>query len=180
MRHYEIMFLVHPDQSEQVPAMIERYKAIIKGGKGVVHRLEDLGRRQLAYPINKVHKAHYVLMNIECDNSVLAEITGSFRFNDAVLRNVVLQRKAAITTPSLLLKAGNKEDGQHKSEVRKEAVNTGLCDYTNLDLLQVSLLESGRIIPGRITGKSPWEQRKIAKAIKLARLLALLPYTDKQ
>ncbi len=179
MRHYEIMFLVHPDQSEQVPAMIERYKAMIKNGKGVVHRLEDLGRRQLAYSINKIHKAHYVLMNIECDNAVLAEITGSFRFNDAVLRSVVLQRKSAITTPSLLLKSG-KDDGQSKSDGRKENVNTALCDYTNLELLHGSLLESGRIIPGRITGKTPWEQRKLAKAIKLARLLALIPYTDKQ
>ena len=91
MRHYEIVFLVHPDQSEQVPAMIERYKGMIAAGSGKVHRLEDWGRRQLAYPIAKVHKAHYVLMNIECDSKTLNELTGAFRFNDAVLRHLVDQ-----------------------------------------------------------------------------------------
>ena len=91
MRHYEIVFLVHPDQSEQVPAMIERYKGMIAAGSGQVHRLEDWGRRQLAYPIAKVHKAHYVLMNIECDQKTLGELTGAFRFSDAVLRHLVVQ-----------------------------------------------------------------------------------------
>ncbi len=100
MRHYEIVFMVHPDQSEQVPSMIERYKALIEKNQGKIHRLEDWGRRQLAYPINKVHKAHYVLMNIECDANTIQELTNSFRFSDAVLRNLVLNQKKAITTPS--------------------------------------------------------------------------------
>src|SRR5580698_1333755 len=97
MRHYEIVFLVHPDQSEQVPAMIERYKGIIAAGEGRVHRLEDWGRRQLTYPIAKVHKAHYVLMNIESDQKVLDELTGAFRFSDAVLRHLVVNMDAAVT-----------------------------------------------------------------------------------
>jgi small subunit ribosomal protein S6 len=104
MRHYEIVFLVHPDQSEQVPAMIERYRAAIEADGGAIHRLEDWGRRQLAYPIQKLHKAHYVLMNIECSTSVLDELNSSFRFNDAVIRNMVITRKEAITEPSLLMK----------------------------------------------------------------------------
>jgi small subunit ribosomal protein S6 len=104
MRHYEIVFLVHPDQSEQVPAMTERYRATIEADGGAIHRLEDWGRRQLAYPIQKLHKAHYVLMNIECSTSVLEELNSSFRFNDAVIRNMVITRKEAITEPSLLMK----------------------------------------------------------------------------
>ncbi len=104
MRHYEVVFLVHPDQSEQVPAMIERYRATIEGDGGTVHRLEDWGRRQLAYPIQKLHKAHYVLMNIECGTDVLDELNSSFRFNDAVLRNLVITRKEAITEQSPLAK----------------------------------------------------------------------------
>jgi len=104
MRHYEIIFLVHPDQSEQVPAMVEKYRATITVDGGHVHRLEDWGRRQLAYPINKIHKAHYILMNIECSQAVLDELTSAFRFNDAVLRNMVIRCKTAITEPSILSK----------------------------------------------------------------------------
>jgi small subunit ribosomal protein S6 len=104
MRHYEIVFLVHPDQSEQVPAMIERYRSMIESDGGRIHRLEDWGRRQLAYPINKIHKAHYVLMNIECNQAVLGEIETAFRYNDAVIRSLTLARKAAVTTPSPLAK----------------------------------------------------------------------------
>lgn len=109
MRHYEIVFLVHPDQSEQVPAMIERYSSLIKESSGSVHRLEDWGRRQLAYPINKIHKAHYVLMNIECDGATLAELENTFRFNDAVIRNLVIRRDEAVTEPSPLAKVDEKE-----------------------------------------------------------------------
>jgi len=105
MRHYEIVFLVHPDQSEQVPSMIQRYEALVKSGGGQIHRLEDWGRRQLAYPINKVHKAHYVLMNVECDNNTLKEINNNFRFNDAIIRSLVLACKEAITTPSPMLRS---------------------------------------------------------------------------
>ena len=109
MRHYEIVFLVHPDQSEQVPAMIERYKGMIAAGEGKVHRLEDWGRRQLTYPISKVHKAHYVLMNIECDQKTLAELTGAFRFSDAVLRHLVVNFDEAITEPSPMARAADEE-----------------------------------------------------------------------
>jgi small subunit ribosomal protein S6 len=104
MRHYEIVFIVHPDQSEQVPAMIARYKSIIAAQGGQVHRLEDWGRRQLAYPIQKLHKAHYVLMNIECDGEVLAELEHGFKFNDAVLRHLIIKMKKAVTTPSPMMK----------------------------------------------------------------------------
>ena len=104
MRHYEIVFLVHPDQSEQVTAMVDRYRASIEADGGTIHRLEDWGRRQLAYPIQKLHKAHYVLMNIECSTAVLDELNSAFRFNDAVLRSVVISRKEAVTETSLLAK----------------------------------------------------------------------------
>lgn len=104
MRHYEIVFLVHPDQSEQVPSMTERYVSIVTENGGQVHRQEDWGRRQLAYPINKVHKAHYVLMNIECDEKALAELNHAFRFNDAIMRHLLLGRDKAITEPSPLMK----------------------------------------------------------------------------
>jgi len=103
MRHYEIVFLVHPDQSEQVPAMIERYSNIISTDGGNVHRIEDWGRRLLAYPINKIHKAHYVLMNIECSSNALEELNHGFRFNDAVIRNMVIKMKGAVTDPSIMV-----------------------------------------------------------------------------
>jgi small subunit ribosomal protein S6 len=104
MRHYEIVFIVHPDQSEQVPQMVERYKGVIAQRSGTVHRLEDWGRRQLAYPLAKVHKAHYVLMNIECDNDTLKELEHSFKFSDAVLRHLIVQMPKAVTNPSPMMK----------------------------------------------------------------------------
>lgn len=109
MRHYEVVFLVHPDQSEQVPAMIERYRATVEGSGGQIHRLEDWGRRQLAYPIKKLIKAHYVLMNIECGQEALDELTSAFRFNDAVIRNMVLQRNEAVTEPSPMTREETRE-----------------------------------------------------------------------
>ena len=110
MRHYEIVFLVHPDQSEQVPAMVERYTRAITENGGQVHRLEDWGRRQLAYPINKIHKAHYVLMNIECSNEILEELTENFRYNDAVIRNMVIRRDEAVTEASIMMQAEEKRE----------------------------------------------------------------------
>ena len=104
MRHYEIVFIVHPDQSEQVPAMVERYKTLITETGGHIHRLEDWGRRQLAYPINKLHKAHYVLMNIECSGETLTELEHGFKFNDAILRHLTIRMKHAVTTPSPMMK----------------------------------------------------------------------------
>lgn len=122
MRHYEIVFMVHPDQSEQVPAMVDRYKKVVTEHGGQIHRLEDWGRRQLAYPINKIHKAHYVLMNIECDQKTLQEIKSNFRFNDAVLRNMVLVKDVAITEPSPMMKAKDehKESQESKSSAAKK------------------------------------------------------------
>ncbi|MBA3023649.1 MAG: 30S ribosomal protein S6 [Pseudomonadota bacterium] len=104
MRHYEIVFIVHPDQSEQVPAMIERYRTLVTGKSGHIHRLEDWGRRQLAYPIQKIHKAHYVMMNIECDQETLDELEHAFKFNDAVLRHLTIKTKVAVTEPSVMMK----------------------------------------------------------------------------
>jgi len=113
MKHYEIVFLVHPDQSEQVPAMVERYRGIIEVDGGKIHRLEDWGRRQMAYPINKVHKAHYVLMNVECTKDALGELSSAFRFNDAVIRNMVLSMKDAVVDASLLAR---REDGYDRAD----------------------------------------------------------------
>jgi len=110
MRHYEIIFLVHPDQSEQVPGMVERYSSLIKDSGGQIHRLEDWGRRHLAYPINKIHKAHYVLMNIECNGEVLAELAHNFRFNDAIIRDLVIRQKEAITEESPIKASQSRDD----------------------------------------------------------------------
>jgi len=112
MRHYEIVFLVHPDQSDQVPAMLKKYAGIISNDGGKIHREEDWGRRQLAYPINKIHKAHYILLNIECSLKVLDELSSNFKFNDAVIRNMIIQRKKAITENSSILtdEESNKND----------------------------------------------------------------------
>ena len=114
MRHYEIVFLVHPDQSEQVPAMVERYRGMIEGEGGSIHRHEDWGRRQLAFPIQKVHKAHYVLMNVECSKAALDEVTGAFRFNDAVLRHLVIARDEAVTEPSPMAKPEEEREGRSR------------------------------------------------------------------
>ena len=121
MRHYEIVFLVHPDQSGQVPAMVERYQTIIQQGNGKVHRLEDWGRRQLAYPINKVHKAHYVLLNVECDKAVIEELENAFRYNDAVLRNLILAKKQAITGPSPMMKADKAKHSPRRDAPKPDA-----------------------------------------------------------
>jgi small subunit ribosomal protein S6 len=112
MRHYEVVFLVHPDQSEQVPAMLERYRALIEQSGGSIHRLEDWGRRQLAYLINKVHKAHYIMLNIECTQEALDELENAFYYNDAVLRSMVTKQKTAITEPSVML--AKKDDRSDK------------------------------------------------------------------
>lgn len=120
MRHYEIVFMVHPDQSEQVPGMIERYTSAIEAGEGKVNRLEDWGRRHLAYPINKIHKAHYVLMNIECGQEVLDELNSTFRYNDAVIRSMVLQCDDAVTEESLIMKAEKADKGERQQRRREE------------------------------------------------------------
>lgn len=134
MRHYEIVFLVHPDQSSQVPAMIDRYKATIAAASGTIHRLEDWGRRHLAYPINKIHKAHYVLMNIECDQATLDELETGFRFNDAILRSMTLLRKQAITTPSAIATATAEEGRASEARAAKEAFKADAEEDLDLDV----------------------------------------------
>lgn len=121
MRHYEVVFMVHPDQSEQVPGMIDRYSKIVEAGNGKIHRLEDWGRRHLAYPIEKIHKAHYVLMNIECGQEALEELTSNFRFNDAVLRNLVIKCDEAKTEETAIMKAERSERAEKESRERREA-----------------------------------------------------------
>lgn len=121
MRHYEIVFLVHPDQSEQVPAMLERYKTMITAGNGQIHRQEDWGRRQLTFPIAKMHKAHYILLNIECDSKTLTELTGAFRFSDAVLRHMVIKMDAAVTEPSPMAKGEENRDERFTDDGDDEA-----------------------------------------------------------
>tara|TARA_B110000008_G_scaffold268037_1_gene295713 strand:+ start:1192 stop:1596 length:405 start_codon:yes stop_codon:yes gene_type:complete len=129
MRHYEIVFLVHPDQSDQVPAMLKKYAGIISKDGGQIHREEDWGRRQLAYPINKIHKAHYILLNIECSLEVLEELTSNFKFNDAVIRNMIIKRKKAITGSSSILtdEENDKNEGDakkiHTSDDKKSLEN---------------------------------------------------------
>jgi len=141
MNHYEIVFLVHPDQSEQVPAMLERYQTMITDNSGQIHRLEDWGRRQLAYPINKIHKAHYILLNIECDASTLEELINAFRFNDAVIRNLVVKRKKAITEASPMMKSkderpasdNDNNEGNDIDDVIDEDANDGEEELGNLE-----------------------------------------------
>lgn len=139
MKHYEIVFMVHPDQSEQVPAMIERYTNMVTQRKGTVHRQEDWGRRQLAYPINKILKAHYVLMNIECDKETLDELTNAFRYNDAVIRNLVLNVKRAVKEPSPLLKEkegrGESSNGHfdHDAGYKPRSKKAPMRDEENID-----------------------------------------------
>jgi len=138
MRHYEIIFLVHPDQSSQVPGMIERYKSTIEATSGKIHRLEDWGRRHLAYPIKKIHKAHYVLMNVECDQATLAELESGFRFNDAILRSMTLLQKAAITEASIIATSTAEEnkaaESRAKDAAAREAVAaTSADDEIDLD-----------------------------------------------
>lgn len=134
MRHYEIVFLVHPDQSEQVPAMVERYTAAIEGSNGKIHRFEDWGRRHLAYPINDVHKAHYILMNVECTQEVLDELTSNFRYNDAVLRNMVIRRDEAVTEMSPIKAAESREDRRRQERAeRAEAEAADSDDDENED-----------------------------------------------
>ena len=127
MRHYEIVFLVHPDQSEQVNAKVDRYRTMIQATGGMIHRLEDWGRRQLAFPLAKVHKAHYVLMNIECDAPTLNELNSAFRFNDAVLRHLTVKRDSAVTEPSLMAKAKDEHD-ERESERRNRHQSSNTTD----------------------------------------------------
>ena len=134
MRHYEIVFMVHPDQSDQVQAMVDRYRAMIEEDGGKIHRLEDWGRRQLAYPINKVHKAHYVLMNVECSQAVLEEMQSAFRFNDAVIRNLIIQRDGPETEPSPLIRSRDEREPRDDRDDRDDREpRSGRADREDAD-----------------------------------------------
>jgi small subunit ribosomal protein S6 len=146
MRHYEVVFLVHPDQSDQVPGMIERYRSLIERGNGTIHRLEDWGRRQLAYPIDKIHKAHYVLMNVEVDGATLAEIESAFRFNDAVLRNLVIRRDRPETDVSKIYAEELKDQEKNRERDRRreeEAAKAAATERSETDTEQPATAEEG-------------------------------------
>lgn len=170
MRHYEVVYLVHPDQGEQIDNIIELNRTLISEEKGKVHRLENWGRRQLAYPIDKIHKAHYVLMNIECTPETLAKLNENFRFSDAVIRSLVTVCKKAITAPSEMATEANKKIDPAKLR---------FINYKALDQLKHYIMETGRIIPCRVSNVTAREQRRITNAVKVARYLALLPYCDR-
>lgn len=195
MRNYEILFLVHPDQSEQVPTMLERYQALVKKEKGEVQRVEDWGRCQLAYPIRKLHKAHYVLMNIACSQAVLDELVHSFRFSDAILRHMVTIQDEPATGPSPYLKPKDEQQestqepdffgrgdagGRYRRKRQSSSYSKDIknIDYKNVNLLKTFITETGKIIPSRITGAPAKYQRRVALAVKRARTIALLPYSD--
>ena len=178
MRHYEICIVVHPDQSEQVPAMIERYKTLVAEQGGKIHRIEDWGRRPVAYPIEKLVKAHYVLLNIECGHETILEIENGFRFNDAVLRHLTVKTKHAETAPSPMMKVIEKEEARKFCRFTAEHVEQ--IDYKDVDTLRDFIQENGKIMPARLTGTKAHYQRQLDTAIKRARFLALLPYTDNQ
>lgn len=186
MKHYEVIIMIHPDQNDQVKAMIEKYREIIEKSKGIVHRLENWGRCQLAYSIKKLHKAHYVLMNIECDKEPLSQLQEAFRYNDAVLRHVELVVDKAETEPSITVqqqKSTSQQEKEYTPNRRKKAgiletLKNIAIDYKDIKLLKNYITETGKIVPGRITGVSAKLQRTIARAIKRARYVALLPYCD--
>jgi small subunit ribosomal protein S6 len=185
MRHYEILFLVHPDQGDQIATMLDRYTNLIKDGKGQIHRLEEWGRRPLAYGINKIHKAYFILLNVECDQKVYDDIMTAFRFNDAILRHLTIRHKAAIKEPSFVM--SNDNNNSHSTPTIIDAYgrsaypsikNAKDIDFKNVTLLKKYLTETGKIIPSRITGMCAKLQRRLANSIRRARFAALLPYCD--
>lgn len=194
LRHYEIVLLIHPDQSDQVPAMVERYTNMIKQSGGSIDRQEDWGRRQLEYPINKLPKAHYLLFNISCSKEMLEELEQNFRYNDSVIRNFTLKRDVIITKASLMMQksddasdsasaAGDRDNSasgaRYKKQAQIETTQENEVDYKDLTLLRSHIMESGRIVPSRISRTKAGRQRQIAAAIKIDRFLALLPYCDR-
>ena len=167
MRHYEIVFLVHPDQSEQVPAMVEKYQSLVTESSGVNHRTEDWGRRQLAHPINKVHKAHYVLMNVEANHEVISEITAAFKFNDAVLRHLVISRKEAITEPSHMAVAVEEEKAREKeSQRRRDAKAAAESAMLAAKSKEADTSEAGEEVAGdeKATEEAPAEEKATEEA----------------
>lgn len=184
MRHYEVVALIHPDQGDQIDALIEGYQNKVKTGGGQVHRTENWGRRALAYPIQGTHKAYYVLMNIECNQDVLNELQTDFRYNVAVIRDLCLSKAQAVTAPSAMASAAeeaSKEAGRDANGRRPKRGQTDkdlMLTYQDLGVIQRYIIDSGRILPSRITGVGAKFQRRLTKSVKIARFLALLPYCD--
>ena len=145
MRHYEIVYLVHPDQSEQVSAMADRYKGVIEQGGGIVHRYEDWGRRQLAYPINKIHKAHYIMMNVEVNQETLDEIENLFRFNDAIIRNLVLKTKGAETEPSIMMKEVEAERQRDDERDAARAAESKAAEEAKTEKVEAAKIEAAKV-----------------------------------
>ena len=167
MRHYEVVYLVHQDQSDEIENIMQLYKNMITENGGKIHRAENWGRKSLAYQINNTHKANYILMNIECDIETLKKLEYNFNFSDAVIRNLITVCKKAITSPSEMA----------EEESKKRAAK--FINYKCIDNLKNYIMETGRLIPSRVSNISARDQRRITSAVKLARFLALLPYCDR-
>ncbi len=182
MRHYELLLLVNPNQSEQLPDMLTRIQDQVKEAKGQVHRLEDWGRRKLAYAVKKNHKAHYVLLNIESSTDIMESIREGFRYNDLILRMLILTMREAVTISSPMAVIIQEEAKGKRSEAQgsllKQVKNLRNFDYKDTALLSEFVMENGRIVPCRITSVTALQQRRITSAIKLARFVALMPYCD--
>jgi small subunit ribosomal protein S6 len=159
LRHYEVVFLVHPDQSEQVPAMLERYRNLIEGTQGKIHRQEDWGRRQLAHSISKVHKAHYLLLNIEVDKPTLDELVGAFRFSDAVLRYLVIKRDEAVTEPSLMAKAREEEEAREAQSAQRQSAPRERPPRPNGAEAPVVEAEAEDDVPAEGVGRRDWDEK---------------------
>ena len=160
MRHYEVVFLVHPDQSEQVPAMMERYRNMIEGASGKIHRQEDWGRRQLAHSISKVHKAHYLLLNIEVDKPTLDELVGAFRFSDAVLRYLVIKRDEAVTEPSLMAKAREEEEAREAQSAQRSSAPRERPPRPNGDAPPAEVVDADDDgPPAEVAGRRDWDEK---------------------
>jgi small subunit ribosomal protein S6 len=188
MRHYEIVLLIHPDQTEQVTNMLDRYTNLVKDSKGKVHRMEGWGRRVLAYSIEKMSKAFYVLLNIECGQKTYDELMTAFKFNDSILRHLVIRRDEAITEASPLFRpvkdhsaeaaSSDQDRGAPVNRTRLSEEEVKDVDYKDIDFMKEYVTETGKIIPARITGTAAKRQRQLSNAVRRARFLALLPYCD--
>lgn len=178
-RHYEVVVLVHPDQSEHIKSIVEHQTTLITDSGGLIHRSEDWGRIHLAFPILNVYKAHYICMNIECTVDTVDALEKWFKFNDAILRKLIIGVKKIYKSPSIMLETIKKEEKGEKFKRKDEELNKAEVNFKDLFLLKQNIMENGRLVPSRISGMSSNRQRKIAHAVKVARYLSLLPYCDR-
>lgn len=177
LTHYEVVYLVHPDRSTQVPEMIDRNKKIVAEGQGEIHRIEDWGRRPLCYMIDRNHKAHFVLMNVECDVATIESIKTAFRYNDSVIRYQVIRVDDKVTTPSPMAHEANQNRPNLMSH--REFRDIKEIDYKNVAYLSNFLMDTGRIVPARLSQMTAKQQRQLSREIKRARFLSLLPFCDR-